>query len=281
MIDNNITVFLEVFNEAHRLEACLKTFQWADEVVVFVKKSSDDTLAIARRFATHVYEVAYCEASENFASNIRKHASKEWCFFITASSLIDPELSSEIVKLTQDVGFGSDVIGLPYAMYVLGISGKSSPWGGVIKYPLIRRSVLELSNVLHNEISWNSNKIFTINPTTTGGRFYHLTHSNPDEFFLRHMRYVKYEANQLRESHGKKALQVALVGLLRAGGSVVFKKRSIWFGIDGLVMSLAYVSYFLMRYIYVWHDSRFPDDPYVAKRRLIVDKWNHFQHTDS
>ena len=38
---NNISVVLEVYNEEERLESCLKSFRWADELIVFVKKSTE------------------------------------------------------------------------------------------------------------------------------------------------------------------------------------------------------------------------------------------------
>lgn len=280
-MNNNITVFVEVFNEEHRLEACLKNFQWADELVVFVKKSTDHTYDIAKKFATHVYEVEYCDASENFASNVKSHPSKEWCLFVTASSLMDPELSAEIVKLTRDTNFGSDVIGLPYTMYVLGVSGQCSPWGASYKYSLIRRSALRLTDVLHKEIGWIGNNIYTINNTSTVGRFYHCTHANPDEFFSRHLRYVKYEAKYYCETYGAKAFRIAVVDFLRSIGSVTLKKRSIWRGRDGFILSLAYVSYFLMRMIYVWHEMRSSGDPYEKHRKTSVEKWSRYSNFDN
>lgn len=278
MRSNNITVFLEVYNEEHRLEACLKNFQWADELVVFVKKSNDYTYDIANKFATHVYEVEYCDASENFALNVKSHPSKEWCLFVTASSLIDPELSDEIIKLTQDINFESDVIGLPYKMYVLGVAGKCSPWGASYKYSLIRRSALLLTDVLHKEIGWSGNNIYTIKNTSTVGRFYHCTHANPDESFSRNMRYVKYEAKYYCKTYGSKAFRVSVVDFLRSIGSVTLKKRSIWRGKDGFILSLAYISYFLMRMIYVWYEMRSSGDPYEECRKISVEKWSRFSN---
>ena len=279
-MNNNITVFVEVYNEAHRLEACLKNFQWADELVVFVKKSNDHTYDIAKKFATHVYEVEYCDASENFASNVKSHSSKEWCLFITASSLIDPELSDEIIKLTQDIKFESDVIGLPYTMYVLGVAGKCSPWGAGYKYSLIRRSVLHLTDVLHKEIGWSGNNTYTINKTSTVGRFYHCTHANPHDFFLRHLRYVKYEASYYCETYGARAFRIAVVDLLRSIASVAFKKRTIWRGRDGFTLSLAFVSYFLMRMIYIWFEMRSSSDSYKRIRETSVNKWSQYYNND-
>ena len=273
-MNNNITVFLEVFNEAHRLEACLINFQWADELVVFVKKSTDETLSIAKRYATHVYEVDYCETSENFATNMKKHSGKDWCLFATASSLIDPELVDEMVKLTSDSSFKYDVIGLPYTMMVFGLSGKCSPWGEPYKYALIKKSVLVLSDVLHNEISWVGKKSFVIDASNTIGRFYHCTHSNPEDFFMRHMRYVKHESQVYCQIHGDKAFKVSFVDLIKSIGKVIVKKRSIYSGRNGIVLSLAYVSYFLMRLVFIWFELRGVNSPYSEIRKLSVSKWN-------
>jgi len=272
-IKSNVTVFLEVFNEEHRLEACLKNFQWADELVVFVKKSSDNTLDIAKKYATHVYEGGY-ELSKNFASNVEKHQSKEWCLCITASSLIDPELVVQIEKLTCDANFNYDVIGLPYKMYAFGLTGPCSPWGADYKYQLIRRSALHLTDILHNEIGWIGDNVYTISTGSTIGRFYHCTHSDPDDFFLRHMRYVKYEAKHYCYIYGSKAFRKSLVEFLRSIASVIIKKKSIWRGRDGFVLSLAYVSYFLMRMIYVWYGLRSCDDVYSEIRKASVAKWS-------
>lgn len=253
---NNITVLLEVYNESHRLETCLQSFQWAEELVVFVKKSDDDTYEIARKYATHVYAVDYCSASENILSNFARHQTKEWCFYITASCRIDPDLVVQVEKLTMDCKFDFDVIGLPYQMSVFGICGKSSPWGVEYKYSIIRKSALKLSTVLHQEIRWNSNKLYEINSSTISGRFYHLTHSNPDDFFLRHIRYIKYEADYYCRSYHDKAFNFAFRAFLRSMGSVVLKKRTIYRGRDGFVLSLAYVSYYLMLMVYVWYGLR-------------------------
>lgn len=256
MPNNNITILLEVYNEANRLEECLKCFSWAEELVVFVKESSDATFDIAKKMATHVYAVPYCSASENTVSNFALHASKEWCFYITASSRIDESLVSEIEKCTTNENFGYDVIGLPYDMYVMGVSGKSSPWGNEYKFPLIRKDVLKLSTVLHEEISWDSERVFKIDRNRSKGRFYHYTHVNPDDFFMRHMRYVKYEANYYVTTYGRKAYRAALLMLFRMIGSVLIKRRTIYRRRDGFVLSLAYISYFIMLLIYVWFNLR-------------------------
>ena len=44
--ENNldISVYISVRNEAHRIEACLKRLSWAKEVFIFDKESTDNTV---------------------------------------------------------------------------------------------------------------------------------------------------------------------------------------------------------------------------------------------
>ena len=250
---NNICVIIEVYNESHRLENCLKEFKWADELVVFVKKSDDNTLEIAKKHATHVYETNFNLVSDNIPKNFEKHGTKkEWCFYITASSRIDKSLVIEIEKLTKNNDFQFDVIGLPYEMSVLGLSGNFSPWYTKYKYSLIRRSALVLSDTIHQEVSWEGNKIFKILSNKTKGRFYHITHANPDIFFNKHIRYTKVQASQLYKDYGNKAYRKALNLLIRSILKVFIKNRTIFKGRNGFVLSSAYISYFVMLLVYVW-----------------------------
>jgi glycosyltransferase involved in cell wall biosynthesis len=252
---NNISVILEVYNEEARLENCLKSFSWADEIVVFVKESNDNTLKIAKKHATHVYEVDYCNASENVINNFRLHTFKEWCFCITASSQIDEFLVLDIINLTSDKNFKFDVIGLPYDMYVFNLTGKFSPWYNEYKFPLIRRSVLKISTILHQEISWDSDKVYKIDRNLTKGRFKHYTHKSPDEFFLKHIRYVKYEAIEYKYIYKKKAIQKALFNFIKSLAFVLIKRRTFFKGRNGFVLSIAYISYSIMLLVYVWHNE--------------------------
>ena len=256
MPKNKITVILEIYNESERIKECLSDFSWAEEIVVFVKKSSDNSLELAKKYATHVYEVEYCNASENIINNSKLHDTLEWCFYITASSRIDIELAKEIVKITNNPTFSYDVIGLPYEMNVFNISGSQSPWCNDYKFPLIRKSALKLSTILHQEVGWIGNNIFLINSSHISGRFKHITHQNPNDFFLKHNRYVQYEAKHYIEIYSNKSYYHALNKLLRSVAFVTIKRRTIFKGKDGFTVSIAYISYFIMLLVYVWYYSR-------------------------
>lgn len=269
---NNITVFLEVFNEESRIESCLKSFRWADELIVFDKQSTDRTREIAQRLATKVITSPYCEASENSVRNIAGEQSNEWCFFITASSLIHPELVDEIIKLTSDPTFAFDVIGLPYGMYAFGITSPYSPWTNARKYALIRRSVLRLSCELHREIRYASDRVFDMPRVSEVALLLHCTHRDADDFFLRHLRYAKYEAKGVTAVSRKKALWGVLKEIIRSIAYVVIRRRSFVLGWDGIALGLGYISYFIMKFVYIWDLHRDNGNVVYPRLRKHIDE---------
>lgn len=277
MKKTNVTVFIEVFNEAKRIESCLRSFAWADEVIVFDKHSTDRTREIAGQYASEVILVPYCEGSENIVNNITQHASSEWCLFPTASSLMHPRLADEIVKLTSNPNFDFDVIGMPYGMYSLGIRNSKSPFYALHKHTLIRRSKLKISTQLHNEISFDSNKIFNMPFINEEAVLYHCTHKNAESFWGHVTRYAKYEA---RHDDGL-TVRGTFLDVCKAIFTVIFRRRSPLMGWDGIALSLGYIGYFVVRFMFVWDRIRQNGDVvYPELRKKIDDLWNQREIKD-
>lgn len=275
MSNNRVTVFLEVFNEEARIESCLKSFAWADELIVFDKQSTDRTREIAHKYATEVITVSFGQASENTVQNISAHASCEWVFFPTASSFIHPKLVDEIVKLTSDVNFEYDVIGMPYAMYSLGINSRKSPWTDLRKYTLIRRTALKLSSKLHNEIGCTTDRVYDMPLRASDEVLYHCTNKDADDYFSRQIRYTRYEAEHDKSLDRNQALRQSFFQILKAVAIVLVRRRSFLLGWDGVGLSLAYISYFVMKFIYVWDSHRENGNTiYPALRNKIDNLWD-------
>lgn len=275
MSKTNVTVFIEVFNEEARIESCLKNFAWADELIVFDKHSTDRTREIAKNYATEIITVPYTQASENTVQNISAHASCEWVFFPTASSFIHPNLVDEIVKLTSDDNFEYDVIGMPYAIYSLGMNSKKSPWTDLRKYTLIRRSALKLSSKLHNEIGCTTDRVYDMPLRASDEVLYHCTNKDADDYFSRQIRYTRYEAEHDKSLDRNQALRQSFFQILKAVAIVLVRRRSFLLGWDGVGLSLAYISYFVMKFIYVWDSHRENGNTiYPALRNKIDDLWD-------
>ena len=90
-----LTVTVITKNEAENLAAALASVAFADEIIVVDAESTDDTVAIAKRFTDRVEVRAWPGyiAQKNYAAS---RASHDWILSIDADERVTPELSASI-----------------------------------------------------------------------------------------------------------------------------------------------------------------------------------------
>lgn len=277
---NNIAVFVEVFNEEARIENFCKFFDWADELIVIDKSSTDRTVEIAKSFTSNVIVVPYTDTTSHFIDVVNGYKTAcEWFLFPTASSAIEPGLVNAITDITIMKSLEYDVISLPLKMYVLGLSGNGSPWSGKYKDICIRKSALKLTSNIHQEISFIGDKIYK-GLMGSGYYLYHFTHNNLDIFFERHLRYAKKESTEVSNRHFKNNnnnLCPAFKEILTASYHVLIRRKTYILGWNGVALGLAYISYFIMKFLYTWELSRNQKntDVYFDEKNRLLQLWNN------
>ena len=90
-----LTVTVITRDESAHIAAALQSVSWADEIIVVDSHSTDDTVAIARKYATRVEERDWpgYSAQKNYAAGI---ASNDWILSLDADERVTPELADEI-----------------------------------------------------------------------------------------------------------------------------------------------------------------------------------------
>ncbi|MBI3491313.1 MAG: glycosyltransferase family 2 protein [Acidobacteria bacterium] len=89
-------------NEATDIGDALKSVAWADEIVVVDSRSTDDTVAIARRHTDRVVvrDWAGYVDQKNYAASLASH---DWILSLDADERVTPELAAEIkTRLSRD-----------------------------------------------------------------------------------------------------------------------------------------------------------------------------------
>ncbi len=96
----SVTAALITKNEEMNIGPCLKTLDWADEIVVVDSGSTDTTIDRARALGAKVVQSAFVDfaAQKNRAL---QEASKDWVFFIDADERVTPELAGRIRQIVK------------------------------------------------------------------------------------------------------------------------------------------------------------------------------------
>lgn len=92
-----ITATVITLNEERHIADALESLSWADEIVVVDSGSTDDTVAIARRFTSRIVVNAWpgYAAQKNLAA---AEASNDWIFSLDADERVTPELAASVAS---------------------------------------------------------------------------------------------------------------------------------------------------------------------------------------
>jgi (heptosyl)LPS beta-1,4-glucosyltransferase len=95
-----LTVTVITRNEAANLAGALESVTWADEIVVVDSRSTDETVEIARRYASRVevHDWKGYSAQRNYAANI---AANDWILALDADERVPPALAAEIQQIMR------------------------------------------------------------------------------------------------------------------------------------------------------------------------------------
>ncbi|SFU48991.1 Glycosyltransferase involved in cell wall bisynthesis [Polaromonas sp. YR568] len=145
----SLSVTVITHNEAHNIEACLRSVSFADQVVVLDSGSTDDTVEMARSLRA---EVSVSPDWKGFG--IQKNralalATSDWVLSLDADERVTPELQVEILACLKAPAF--DVYAFPRLSSYCGQYMRHSGWYPDRVTRLFRRNAARFSDDLVHE----------------------------------------------------------------------------------------------------------------------------------
>jgi len=100
-----LSAVIITLNEAHRIESCLGSLGFCDEIVLLDSGSSDGTLDLARRFTDRLYVEPFKGDGPQKNSALEK-ATGEWVLVVDGDEVIPPPLAKEIAATVEKFSQG-------------------------------------------------------------------------------------------------------------------------------------------------------------------------------
>ncbi|MFH1441844.1 MAG: glycosyltransferase family 2 protein [Candidatus Omnitrophota bacterium] len=96
-----LSVVVLTKNEASRIEKCLDSVKWADEIIVVDDLSSDNTIEITQKYTDKIFSKRMdIEGSHrNWAYS---QAKNQWVLSLDADEIVTPELKDEITAVLKN-----------------------------------------------------------------------------------------------------------------------------------------------------------------------------------
>jgi glycosyltransferase involved in cell wall biosynthesis len=149
-----ISIIIITKNEEINIEDCLKSVEWANEIIVVDSESTDRTVEISKKYTDRIFVKKWegYSLQKMFALSLTKN---EWVLSLDADERITPALRSEIETATEQNYTGYKI---PRENYFLGKLITGCGWGNDYQLRLFRQSKTTISeNLVHESFIVDGN----------------------------------------------------------------------------------------------------------------------------
>lgn len=249
MASLSVTVITK--NEAHNIEACLRSVRFADEIIVLDSGSTDNTVEIARSLGASVSTNADWQGFGIQKNRALALATSEWVLSLDADERVPAGLQAEIQAALELAEF--DVYAFPRLSSYCGQPIRHSGWYPDRVTRLFRRQAARFSEDLVHE------KLLTAHPC---GQLHtalqHESFRSLEGVLDKVNRYSTAGAQSLSNKGRKASLGKALGHGLWAFAKTYFLRLGFLDGRMGLVLAISNAEGTYYRYLKLWLMGRAP-----------------------
>jgi glycosyltransferase involved in cell wall biosynthesis len=182
-------------NEVRHIGECIKSVQWADEVILEDSFSDDGTTAIARKMNAHIFKSEFINfaVARNTALANAKMLGADWVLFLDADERITPELAQEI----QEVVKNNEIVGwwIPRYNIMWGHTMRGGGW-----YPDHQLRLMQVGAARYDsERQVHEIVVLDGEEGYLKEHMLHYNYDSLDQFKAKQDRYIDLEAKILQE----------------------------------------------------------------------------------
>lgn len=240
-----LSVVILTKNEEKRIEVCLESVKWADEIIILDTGSQDKTKDIAKRYTNKIFE-----ANINDFAQIRnigmEKAQGEWVLFIDADERVSDPLKKEIQEIIRDNQFSS--LAISRINIIFGKKVKYGPFWPDWVIRLIKKSDFEgWFGSIHEQPKCKGRMGYSKNSLI------HLTHRNIDQIVLKSLEWSKIDAKLRFDANhpkmtGWRFMRICLSEMFNQG----ILRRGFFNGTIGIMDSILQSFSLYISYVRLW-----------------------------
>lgn len=247
----SLSVIVITQNEAHNIEACLRSVSFADQIVVLDSGSTDGTVQIARALGAEVSVNTDWQGFGLQKNRALAFAQSDWVLSIDADERVPPELQTEIRAVLEAPDL--DVYAIPRLSSYCGQYMHHSGWYPDHVTRLFRRRSARFSDDLVHEKILTTSKVGQLN-----SRLLHESFRNLEAVLEKTNRYSTAGAQSLFNKGKPASLRKALGHGMWAFVRTYFLRLGFLDGRLGLVLAVSNAEGTYYRYLKLWLLQRQP-----------------------
>ena len=247
-----LSVYVLTYNEEAKIEDCLESVTWADEIVILDSFSTDRTVQICQKYTDRIIQREFCGFGKlrNLAV---EQCANQWILSVDADERVTPELREEVrKKLAGDPD--ADAYFIPRKTHFLDYRVRHCGWYPDYRQPqLFDRSKMKYREQLVHEGFDVDGKTGRLREHIIQFPFLNL-----DQFLRKMDRYSSLRAEDMARAGSKFRIWQVLTHPAAMFWRMYFQKLGFLDGKVGLLLSLLYAYYTMIKYAKLWEMSKVP-----------------------
>ncbi len=242
-----ISAFIVSMNEEDHIEACIRTLDFCDEIIVIDSHSTDRTREIAASLGARVIERDWKGYVDQKTFGLSQ-CSHDWVVHLDADERVSPELRASILRALSDPA-SAELAGFECnrVVFFLDRWWRRGGWYPEFRLRFFRRSAVKWSGTEPHE------KVVALGPVARiEGELEHFSWDDLEDQLKKLHKYSTLSARALyQEGRRAGALQIIFSPLVRFLKFYLLK-RGFREGMAGLIMALNEAFYTFMKYAKLW-----------------------------
>lgn len=262
---HKLSVVVSAFNEEEKLDKCLSSAKWADEIVVVDNSSTDNTAKIAKKYTDKVYT----QPNDPLRIDLQKNtgfekATGDYILSIDADERVTEELKREILRVLErkDLKAGYSIA---RKNIIFGKWIQNSIWWPDYQLRLFRKEKGKFEGTsvhkpikIEGEIGQLSEPLIHDNYQTVSQYLYKM-----DKI------YTEVEAKKIFETGKELKWHDAIRYPVNDFLKTYFLQKGYRDGLHGLVLSILQAFYMEIVFAKVWERQGFKEDNSPASIRVV------------
>jgi len=244
MID--LSVLIVARNEQHNIADCIKSCQFAKEIIIIDDYSTDETANIATSLGAKVIQRALNGDWGGQKSFAIEHASYDWIFLIDADERVSPELATQIEQAV--------IANQPIAYWIQRQNKFqfNRATHGILRPDFVCRLMPKKDSYVEGYVH---EQVVTPYPTQKlSAHLYHYTYDNWEQYFNKFNKYTTLSAEKYKQKNKKCAFFKDIVlRPLWAFIKVYFIQGGILDGKLGWILSVNHYFYTMNKYVKLYY----------------------------
>ena len=240
---NKISVIVITKDEEKNISDCLKSVEWADEIIVVDSESTDRTVEIARQFTDKVF-IRKWEGYVPQKKYALSLANNEWVLSLDADERITPELKDEILKISPGNFSGFKI---RRKNFLIKKEITSCGWEKDYQLRLLKKDKTSFSDRLVHEKFIVDGQVDTLKSPML-----HYTFSSFTDYFNKINYYTSLKSEELFRKKKRIGGWTIFSHSVSAFFAFFFVRKGFKDGVYGLIISLLHAVSTMMNYIKLW-----------------------------